>query len=292
MQNSVATNIRKLRKLNKLSLDAFAKKLELSPSNLSRIERGELNINVQLLQKVSDCFGVSIQFFFSDQSSVETLKNNHNNFVKQFREASKYINEFSMQTFVIAFSGDIIYDNQLDNIVQDINLLQSLNIRIVIVYGIRPQINHEINDQSSVSLVRNIRVTDQETLEKVIDVNGRNKIKIESALSSKSLDLSSGNKENKVASGNFITARPLGVIDGVDMQFSGQISRIDATSIKNKLDNKEIVIISPLGFSPIGDIFNLSYEKTAAEVSSAIKADKLIYYMNHNGLLNLSLIHI
>ena len=124
-----------------------------------------------------------------------------------------------MQTFVIAFSGDIIYDNQLDNIVQDINLLQSLNIRIVIVYGIRPQINHEINDQSSVSLVRNIRVTDQETLEKVIDVNGRNKIKIESALSSKSLDLSSGNKENKVASGNFITARPLGVIDGVDMQF-------------------------------------------------------------------------
>ena len=92
MQNSVAINIRKLRKLNKLSLDAFAKKLELSPSNLSRIERGELNINVQLLQKISDCFGVSIQFFFSDQSSVETLKNNHNNFVKQFREASKYIN--------------------------------------------------------------------------------------------------------------------------------------------------------------------------------------------------------
>ena len=69
MQNSVAINIRKLRKLNKLSLDAFAKKLELSPSNLSRIERGELNINVQLLQKISDCFGVSIQFFFSDQSS-------------------------------------------------------------------------------------------------------------------------------------------------------------------------------------------------------------------------------
>ena len=259
MQSSVAINIRKLRKLNKLSLDAFAKKLELSPSNLSRIERGELNINVQLLQKVSDCFGVSIQFFFSDQSSVKNLKNNHNNFVKQFREASKYINEFSMQTFVIAFSGDIIYDNQLDNIVQDINLLQSLNIRIVIVYGIRPQINHEVNDQSSGSLVRNIRVTDQETLEKVIDVNGRNKIKIESALSSKSLDLSSGNKENKVASGNFITARPLGVIDGVDMQFSGQIRRIDEISIKNKLDNKEIVIISPLCFSPIGDIFNLSY---------------------------------
>ena len=119
------------------------------------------------------------------------------------------------------------------------------------------------------------------------DVNGRNKIKIESALSSKSLDLSSDSKENKVSSGNFITARPLGVIDGVDMQFSGQIRRIDETSIKNKLDNKEIVIISPLGFSPIGDIFNLSYEKTAAHVSSAIKADKLIYYINHNGILNL-----
>jgi amino-acid N-acetyltransferase len=287
MQNIVANNIRKFRKLNKLSLVAFAKKIGVSPSNLSRIERGGLNINVQMLQKISDYFGVSTQFFFSDQSSVESLKNSHNNFVKQFREASKYINEFSMQTFVIAFSGDIINDNQLENIVQDINLLQSLNIRIVIVYGIRPQINHEVNEKYPTSLVRNIRVTDKQTLEKVIDINGRNKIIIESALSSKSLDLSSDNKENKVASGNFITARPLGVIDGVDMQFSGQIRRIDETSIKNKLDNKEIVIVSPLGFSPIGDIFNLSYEKTAAHVSSAINADKLIFYTNHDGILNL-----
>ena len=152
------------------------------------------------------------------------------------------------------------------------------------MYGIRPQINHEVNEKYPTSLVRNIRVTDKQTLEKVIDINGRNKIIIESALSSKSLDLSSDNKENKVASGNFITARPLGVIDGVDMQFSGQIRRIDETSIKNKLDNKEIVIVSPLGFSPIGDIFNLSYEKTAAHVSSAINADKLIFYTNHDGI--------
>ena len=287
MQNNVAGNIRNLRKLRKLSLKVFAKTLAISPSNLSRIERGGLNINVHLLQKISDYFGVSIQFFFSNNLSFETLKNNQNNFVEQFREASKYINEFSMQTFVIAFSGDIIHDNQLENIVQDINLLQSLNIRIVVVYGIRPQINFLINDKNSNSLVRNIRVTDQNILAKVIDINGRNKVTIESALSSKKLDLSSGVKDNKVTSGNFITARPLGVIDGVDMQFTGQIRRIDDVSIKNKLNDKEIVLISPLGFSPIGDVFNLSYEQTAAHVSSAIKADKLIYYMNHNGIFNI-----
>lgn len=287
MQKIVASNIRKIRKLHSLSLVDFARKIDLSPSNLSRIERGVLNIHIQLLQKISDCFGTSIQFFFTNQSSLEKLKSNENNFINQFREASKYINEFSNQTFVIAFSGEIISDNQLENIVQDINLLQSLNIRIVIIHGIRPQINEAINKLPSETMINNIRVTDQKTLEAVIDINARNRIKIESALSSKALDFSPNVKDNKVSSGNFITAKPLGVIDGVDMKFTGQIRRIDVKSIQNKLDHKEIVLISPLGFSPVGDIFNLAYEQTAAHISEAIKADKLIYYINNNGILNL-----
>ena len=287
MQKIVASNIRKLRKLHGLSLDVFAQQLGISPSNLSRIERGVLNINVQLLQKISECLGTSIQFFFSSQSSLEVLRGNKNSFIEQFREASKYINEFSNQIFVIAFSGDVIQDNQLETIVHDINLLQSLNIRVVIVHGIRPQIDQAINEVSSEIIVNNLRVTDEKTLEKVIDINARNRIKIESALSSKTLDFSSEIKDTKVTSGNFITARPLGVIAGIDMQFTGQIRRIDTISIHNKLEHKEIVLISPLGFSPIGDIFNLPYEQTAAHVSSAIKADKLIYYINDNGILNL-----
>ena len=287
MQKLVGNNIRKLRKLHGLNLDLFAEKLALSPSNLSRIERGELNINVSLLQKIAEVLGTSVQVFFTNDIQSNSSIKSHKDFTQQFRESSRYINEFSGKTFVIGFSGEIIQDNQLYALVQDINLLQSLNIQVVLVHGIRPQIDFSLNNKSAEIMVNNIRVTTKDTMEKVIDINGRIKTKIESAFSSRALSNQSSNTESKVSSGNFLTARPLGVINGIDMQFTGQIRRVDTDSIINKLNNKEVVLISPLGYSPVGDIFNLSFEQVASHVATSIKADKLIYYINHNGIHNM-----
>ena len=124
-------------------------------------------------------------------------------------------------------------------------------------------------------------------LKDIVEVNGAIKTTIEATLSSGILDSPMLGSNIKVSSGNFITARPLGVIDGVDMELTGQIRKIDTNAITDKLNNREIVIISPLGYSPIGDIFNLSYEQTAAHVAQTIKAEKLIYYINANGILNI-----
>ena len=145
MQKIVGNNIRELRTLHGLTLNAFAEKLALSPSNLSRIERGSLNIKVSLLQKIAEVLGTSPHVFFNkygqNTGPIKSIKD----FTHQFRESSRYINEYSGKTFVIGFGGEIIQDNQLISLVHDINLLQSLNIRIVLVYGIRPQIDFLLN---------------------------------------------------------------------------------------------------------------------------------------------------
>jgi len=287
MQNNTKKIIRNLRKRQNLTLSQLAQKVGVNTSSLSRIERGELNVNITLLQKLANALNTSPQVFFE-----ETLIHHHglgltNPFIQHFRLAAKFINQFNKKIFVIALGGDVINDKQFSHIAHDINLLHSLNVNIVLVHGIRPQIDHLLKlHKNKTQLVRNQRVTDKEALGHIIDTNGRIRINIESILSSSMIDSPMAGSEIKLSSGNFLTARPLGVIDGIDMQHTGQIRKVDTKAITNKLQNNEIVIVSPIGFSPIGEIFNLSYEQVAAQVARSIKANKLIYYVNDNGILN------
>ena len=276
--------IRKLRQEKGMTLSALAKTTNLDPGNLSRIERGELNINFTLLERLSISFNVSPSVFFDKNFAI----NKPINFIQSFRQSAKFINQFNSKTFVVAIGGEIINDEQFDSIAHDINLLHSMNINIILVYGVRPQIDKKLKYKNITSkLIRNLRVTNKEVLKEIIEVNGTLKTKIESVLSSGFLDSPLLKNNIKVSSGNFITARPIGVIDGTDMEFTGQIRKIDYEAIFNKLTNKEIVVISPLGYSPIGDVFNLSYEQTAAHIAHSVKAEKLIYYVNSSGILNI-----
>tara|TARA_B100000795_G_scaffold264293_1_gene244615 strand:- start:528 stop:2066 length:1539 start_codon:yes stop_codon:yes gene_type:complete len=280
--------VRKLRKEQNMTLANLANCICLDPGNLSRIERGELNIGFNLLEKLSSALNVSPLVFFDKNINQNNLATESKSFIENFRLSAKFINQFHNKTFVIAIGGEVIKDNQLKSIACDINLLHSMSINIVLVHGIRPQIDNKLKEETKkTELVKNIRVTKKEMLNDIISVNGAIKTNIEAALSSGILDSPMLGSNIKVSSGNFITARPLGVIDGVDMELTGQIRKIDTSAITDKLHNKEIVIISPLGYSPIGDIFNLSYEQTAAHVAQAIKAEKLIYYINANGILNI-----
>ncbi|MEK9932188.1 MAG: amino-acid N-acetyltransferase [Methylophilaceae bacterium] len=282
MQKIIGNNLRNLRKLHQMSLEALAQKIAMSPGNLSRIERGEVNVSVGLLEKLSQALHCEVSDFFNAASSTSQT------FIEQFRQSAKYINQFNQKTFVIALSGEVFTEAQFESIAFDINLLRSLNIQIVIVHGIRPQIDGVLQENHIQSqLVNNVRVTDQASLKHVIDVNGRIRTQIEALLSSSLINSPLFGSDIKISSGNFLTARPLGVLSGVDMQFTGQIRKVDHEAIQNKLNQKEIVLISPLGFSPIGDVFNLSYEQVASQVASAVKAQKLIYYVNADGILNL-----
>ncbi|MDC0126937.1 amino-acid N-acetyltransferase [Methylophilaceae bacterium] len=280
--------VRKLRQEQNMTLACLANLLNLDPGNLSRIERNELKISFNLLEKLSLAFNVSPLVFFDKVSPQNKLVSEAKSFIENFRLSAKFINQFNNKTFVIALGGEVISDNQLKSIACDINLLHSMNINIILVHGIRPQIDNKLKGKINKNkLIRNIRVTKKEMLNDIVEVNGIIKTNIEATLSSGILDSPLLGSNIKVSSGNFITARPLGVIDGVDMELTGQIRKIDTNAITDKLNNREIVIISPLGYSPIGDIFNLSYEQTAAHVAQAIKAEKLIYYINTNGILNI-----
>ena len=176
--------VRKLRKEQNMTLANLANCICLDPGNLSRIERGELNIGFNLLEKLSSALNVSPLVFFDKNINQNNLATESKSFIENFRLSAKFINQFHNKTFVIAIGGEVIKDNQLKSIACDINLLHSMSINIVLVHGIRPQIDNKLKEETKkTELVKNIRVTKKEMLNDIISVNGAIKTNIEAALS-------------------------------------------------------------------------------------------------------------
>lgn len=198
-------------------------------------------------------------------------------FVTWFRNSSPYIYAHRHRTFVISFGGEAVLGD-FSNLIHDFALLRSLGIRLVLVYGIRPQIDWRLQKQQLKSEFKNnLRITDTATLECVKEAAGTVRVEIEALLSMGLTNSPMAGAQIKVASGNFVTAKPLGVIDGTDFCHTGVVRRIDQLGIHQQLDQHNVVLISPLGYSPSGDIFNLAAEDVATEVAIALKAQKLIF---------------
>ena len=199
-------------------------------------------------------------------------------FVKWFRSATPFIHEFGERTIVIAFGGEVLTDGEMMQLAHDINVLVSLEIRVVLVHGTRPQVEDQLKQHGVVSrLVDGRRVTDDAALRCVKEANGIVRMEIEATLSTELANSPMAGADIRVASGNFITAKPVGVRDGVDFMHTGQVRKIDAEGIVRRLDDDEVVLISPIGFSPTGDIFNCTLEDVATSVAIALKAEKLIF---------------
>ncbi len=205
-------------------------------------------------------------------------------FVNWFRDSSPYIHAHRNKTFVIFFSGEMVLKG-CDNLIHDFALLKSLGIRLVLVHGLRPQIDYRLNQQNiSSKFKHNLRVTDDKALQCVKEAAGLVRVEVEALLSMGLANSPMAGAKIKVASGNFVTAKPLGVIDGVDYQHTGNIRRIDATAIHQQLDQDNVVLISPVGYSPSGEIFNLSAEQVATEVAISLQAEKLILFTEQSCL--------
>ena len=209
-------------------------------------------------------------------------------FVSLFRSVAPYVNLFRGKTFVIAFGGAAIAGPLARTLAYDTNLLAALGIRLVLVHGARPQIEEELAEKGLQSLTHDgYRVTDAATLDCVIDAVGSVYIEIDALLSQGLPDTPMANSTIRVIAGNFITAKPLGVLDGVDMQYAGSVRKIDAEGIKAQLGIGNIVILSCLGASPTGEIFNLAMEEVAEATASAIGADKLIFLTDSRGVTDI-----
>lgn len=206
-------------------------------------------------------------------------------FVTWFRSVTPHIHASRGKTFVIAFGGEVVADGKFIELVQDFNLLASLGIQLVLVHGARPQIESRLQaDQLKISYVQGMRVTDATTLQYVKEAVGKVRVEIEALLSMGLPNSPMANAAIRVTSGNFVTARPVGVLEGTDLQYTGEVRRINAAAILDQLKQGVVVLLSPLGYSPTGEIFNLTVENTAAEVAIALKADKLIFLVDTPGI--------
>jgi amino-acid N-acetyltransferase len=206
-------------------------------------------------------------------------------FAHWFRNAAPYINAFRGRTFVLVFGGEAVEDKAFANLVHDIALLSSLGIRLVLVHGARPQIEQRLKRQGiDMRYVDGLRVTDEAALACVKEAVGAVRVDIEALLSMGLANSPMAGAQIRVASGNLVTARPYGIRNGVDYLHTGEVRRVDTEAINSQLDNGAIVLLSPMGYSPSGEAFNLSAEDVATSVASALHAHKVLYLAEDNSL--------
>ncbi len=208
-------------------------------------------------------------------------------FVKWFRAATPYIHRWGGATFVIAFGGEVLADGEFQQLTHDINVLVSLEVRVVLVHGTRPQIEEQMRQHGvEPRYEQNRRVTDGKALACVKEANGIVRVEMEALLSMELTNSPMWGADIRVSSGNFVTAKPVGVVKGVDFQHTGEVRKIDAEGIRRRLEDHEVVLISPLGFSPTGDVFNCTLEDVATSTAIALQADKLVFLTETAGALD------
>lgn len=214
-------------------------------------------------------------------TTVSTSPNN----IDWFRNTGPYIRGHQGRTFVIYLGNGAVESAGFNNLIYDLALMHLLGIRLVLVHATRHAIDSALEERGIPGpLHRGVRVTDAAVLDVARDVTAAQRLSLESRLSMGLPDSPMRGARLRVVSGNFVTARPLGIVDGIDFQYTGAIRRLDAAGIVSALDNQGIVLLSPLGFSPTGEVFNLSADELATAAAIATGADKLIIMDREQGL--------
>lgn len=199
-------------------------------------------------------------------------------FVRWFREVAPYVHDFRGKTFVVAFGGELVADEALEPLVADLSLLSALGVKLVLVHGSRPQVNEQLKLKGySTQFGRGTEPTSTQALECAKEAAGEIRLDIEAAFSQGLPNTPMSHAKIRVLSGNFVTARPVGVIDGVDYERAGTVRKLDVKAISEIIDQGSIVLLSPLGFSPTGEAFNLAMEDLATNAAVALRAEKLIF---------------
>jgi amino-acid N-acetyltransferase len=206
-------------------------------------------------------------------------------FVPWFRAVAPYIHMYRGKTFVIGMAGELVAAGKLNVFVQDLSILHAMGIKLVLVHGFRPQVNEQLAAKGQVSRYhRGTRITDAVTLDCAQEAAGQLRFEIEAAFSQGLPNTPMANATVRVVSGNFLTARPVGIVDGVDYMHSGVVRRVDSGAIRRAIDIGALVLLSPFGFSPTGEAFNLTMEAVATATAIALQADKLLFLTEIPGI--------
>jgi amino-acid N-acetyltransferase len=206
-------------------------------------------------------------------------------FVPWFRSVAPYIHAYRGKTFVVALTGEGIAAGKLSALVQDLAILHAMGIKLVLVHGFRPQVSEQLRSKGHPErFSHGLRVTDEPALDAAQEAAGQLRFEIEAAFSQGLPNTPMANATVRVVSGNFLTARPVGIIDGVDFKHSGVVRRVDAAAIAGALTTGAVVLLSPFGFSPTGEAFNLTMEDVATSAAIALQADKLLFLTEVEGI--------
>lgn len=207
--------------------------------------------------------------------------------VKGFRQSAPYVNAHRHKTFVIMLGGEAIEHKNFKNIVNDIALLNSLGIKIVLIYGARPQLEKTLSERHiPEQFHKSMRITDDETLTVIKQISGALQLDITARLSMSLNNTPMAHSKTNVVSGNFVIAQPIGIDDGIDYLHSGKLRRIDVEGITQQLANNSIVLIGPMASSVTGEAFNLQSEELAAQIAVKLQAQKLIGFCSEQGILS------
>ena len=199
-------------------------------------------------------------------------------FVPWFRAVAPYIHAYRGKTFVVGLAGEAIAAGKLNHFVQDLSILHAMGLKLVLVHGFRPQVTEQLAAKGHVSRYSHgIRITDAVALDAAQEAAGQLRFEIEAAFSQGLPNTPMANSTVRVVSGNFLTARPVGIVDGVDFQHSGLVRRVDQAAIRRAIESGAVVLLSPFGFSPTGEAFNLTMEDVATSTAIALQADKLVF---------------
>ncbi len=206
-------------------------------------------------------------------------------FVPWFRSVAPYIHAYRGKTFVVAIAGELIAAGKLSQFVQDMAILHAMGIKLVLVHGFRPQVSEQLRAKGHPErFSHGLRITDAVALDCAQEAAGQLRFEIEAAFSQGLPNTPMANATVRVVSGNFLTARPVGIVDGVDFMQSGLVRKVDAAAIRKAIDIGAVVLLSPFGFSPTGEAFNLTMEDVATSTAIALQADKLLFLTEVPGI--------
>ena len=206
-------------------------------------------------------------------------------FVPWFRAVAPYIHAYRGKTFVVGMAGEGIAAGKMNAFVQDLSILHAMGINLVLAYGFRPQVTEQLAAKGHTSRFSNgIRITDPVALDAAQEAAGQLRFEIEAAFSQGLPNTPMANATVRVVSGNFLTARPVGIVDGVDFIHSGLVRRVDSAAIQRAIESGALVLLSPFGFSPTGEAFNLTMEDVATATAIALQADKLVFMTETAGI--------
>ncbi len=206
-------------------------------------------------------------------------------FVPWFRSVAPYIHLHRGKTFVVGLAGEAIAAGKLQHLTQDLALIQSMGVKVVLVHGFRPQVNEQLIAKGHTPRYSHgMRITDEISLDCAQEAAGQLRYEIEAAFSQGLPNTPMADSTVRVISGNFITAMPVGIVDGIDFQHSGLVRKVDTVGITQTLDFGAMVLLSPFGFSPTGEAFNLTMEEVATSVAIDLQADTLIFVTEIPGI--------